>query len=522
MTQSTPSIPMPTAVTGNDGLVVSQHFAASAAGAEVLRAGGSAMDAVVATALVLSVVEPWMSGLGGIGYIIAGSPGRTPEVIDFSARSPDRIAPADYPVTHGISNDFYPWPAVKDDRNVRGPLAICAPTLSQGLECAWSRHGRMPWAELVQPAIDHARKGIPLDWYTQLIIGSAASELQSDPDTADVFLNPDGTGRATGWTATSTQNLTLPNLAGTLECLARDGSDALICGDLALAIVGDIQDKGGRITPDDLAASRPAIRAPDRCTFPQGATLWTVPGQSGGPAVQRMLRAWYGDANPPAAMTSEDFRSHQATTGIRILQERLGGPGAARIPVETPSCTTNFLVIDRFGFVVAVTQSLLSLFGSKVLLPQTGILMNNAVALFDPVPGRPNSIGPAKRPLANMSPTLLEAADGRWIAIAASGGRRIMPAIAQILGMLIASGCRIDEAMAEPRMDFAADGTIVADDRLPRRTVEALHSVGTVLTVKPTIFPFNFAIVNTAERTRNGTIRGVAEPFCPHAATGTA
>ncbi len=509
----------PATVTGNKGLVVSQHFVASEAGAEVLRAGGSAMDAVVATSLVLSVVEPWMSGLGGIGYIIAGLPGKNPEVIDFSARSPAKILAGDYPVTRGVSNDIYPWPTVRDDRNVRGPLALCAPTLTQGLECAWNRYGRMPWAELVQPAIDHAGKGVPVDWYTQLIIGSVASELQCDPDTAAVFLNPDGTGRTTGWTATAKQNFSVPNLDRTLECIARDGADALIRGDLASPIIDDLQDKGSRIAPDDLITAQPTLHDPDCSAFPQGSTLWTVPGQSGGPAVQHMLRTWYGNEGAHPAPPDEDFHCHQAVTGIRILQERLACHGDAGIPAEAPSCTTNFLVIDRAGLVVAVTQSLLSLFGSKVLLPRTGILMNNAMALFDPMPGRPNSIGPNRRPLANMSPALLETATSRRIAIAASGGRRIMPAIAQILGFLIATGCRIDEAMAEPRMDFAADGTIVADDRLPGHTLDALRAIGSVVIAKPTILPFNFAIVNAAEQAPDGTIHGVAEPCCPNAAT---
>src|SRR5262245_37643148 len=140
------------AVASAGGLVAAQHVGAAAAGAEMLTAGGNAVDAAIAASLALSVLEPWMSGLGGGGYmVVAPAGGAAPEVIDFGMVAPAGLDVAAYPLVEGRDDDLFGWPAVLEDRNLRGPLAIAVPGQAAGLGLAHRHHGSMPWADLCAP-----------------------------------------------------------------------------------------------------------------------------------------------------------------------------------------------------------------------------------------------------------------------------------------------------------------------------------------------------------------------------------
>lgn len=511
----------PRGVSGPRGVVTSQHHAASEAGAAVLRAGGTAMDAAVATALALGVVEPWMSGIGGVGFMIGGRPGEIPSVFDFATRSPARLDRDDYPVIGGRSDDLFPWPMVEGTRNTLGPLSICAPTLVAGLSMGWRRFGRIPWAELVSPALALAREGLLVDWYTQLMIGSAAADLQSDTDSRALFLDDKGTGRASGWTAFGETRIPLPALADTLDTLAREGPEAMIAGDLARTLVDDVQNKGGVLDFDDMRAVEPRCVRPLLSETTAGHRIWSVPGLSGGSSVAAMLKRW-NQASPGGSDNPDEILAHRVSSGIGVLRERLELVGDEADASPHPSCTTSFCVIDDTGFAIAATVTLVSIFGSKVLSPRTGVLLNNAVSWFDPVPGKANSLGPGKRPLANMAPTLIAHPDGRLCAVGAAGGRRICPAVAQVAAKNTLDGAPLESAMGEPRTDFRGDGSIVADARMPAPALHALRGIGPTNSVFPTVFPYHFAIVTAAEFAGAGAISGYSDPFCPNAGTATA
>ncbi len=160
-------------------MVAAQHRAAAEVGAEILEAGGNAVDAALATSLALAVLEPWMSGLGGGGLmVVAPAGGRPAEVIEFGMIAPAGLDPADYPLATGVRDqDLFGWPAVEDDRNVSGPLAIAVPGQAAGLALAFERHASLSWAELAAPAIALARAGLPVDWHTGLRIAFAARDL---------------------------------------------------------------------------------------------------------------------------------------------------------------------------------------------------------------------------------------------------------------------------------------------------------------------------------------------------------
>jgi len=160
---------------------------------------------------------------------------------------------------------------------------------------------------------------------------------------------------------------------------------------------------------------------------------------------------------------------------------------------RAPSSTTHLNAIDRDGNMVALTQTLLSVFGSKVVLPATGILMNNGVMWFDPRPGAPNSLGPAKRPLTNMCPVIARREGRPWFAIGASGGRKIFPAVLQIASFLIDHGMNLEDAFHQPRIDASGGERVGVDPRLPQEVKRALSEKFPVHSSELAVYPTNFA-----------------------------
>ena len=179
-----------------------------------------------------------------------------------------------------------------------------------------------------------------------------------------------------------------------------------------------------------------------------------------------------------------------------------------------PSCTTHFSVVDREGNMAAVTQTLLSTFGSKFVTPKTGVTMNNGVMWFDPTPGGPNALGPGKRCLTNYTPVLAQAADGRRLAVGASGGRRILPAVTQILSFVMDYGMDLDAAIHQPRIDASEGAVVIGDVRLPAATREALGARFDYEEARIQTLPMKFACPSVVLRD-GGTNSGATETFQP-------
>ena len=172
------------------GVVAAQHRRAAEAGAAVLESGGDAIDAAVATSFAIGVVEPWMSGPAAGGAMVAWrADEKSAYAIDYGMRSPGSLDPSDYPLSGaGRNADLFPWPAVVDERNARGATAVAVPGAVAGMALAHERFGRLPWPDLLAPAIDLAERGSLLDWYSGLLVASVARELAKDPDAAAMFL----------------------------------------------------------------------------------------------------------------------------------------------------------------------------------------------------------------------------------------------------------------------------------------------------------------------------------------------
>ncbi|MGD9535683.1 MAG: gamma-glutamyltransferase family protein [Alphaproteobacteria bacterium] len=482
------------AVASVGGIVSSQHHLASAIGAKVLSEGGNAIDAALATSFALAAVEPWMSGLGGGGYMVvrfADAP--APQVVEFGMVSPQALDPADYPLTGATAGDLFAWPGVLDDRNVHGYHAIAVPGQVAGLALALERFGSRRWDELLQPAIALAERGLTVDWYATLAIAATAKDMRRYPAAASLYL-PDGLPPAGEWSGPP-PTIGLGNLAKTLRRLAEAGPRDFYEGEIARRLVADLAAGGSRIAASDLAGYEARLAVPSAARY-RDATVYAPSGLTAGPTLHDALGRLDAGAFATAAPSVEAYVAYAKALHAAYAQ-RLSEMGETALPAAS-SCTSHIGVADRHGNLVALTQTLLSPFGARVVLPETGILMNNGIMWFDPRPGGPNSIGPAKRPLSNMCPTILAFDDGRRFALGASGGRRIMPAVMQIVSFLADFGMTLNDAFHTPRLDVSGTDVVTIDERLPPGLASALPPPLGALAVQQGAYPSLFANPNAA------------------------
>ncbi len=476
------------------GVVAAQHRRAAEVGAAVLEAGGDAVDAAVATSFAIGVVEPWMSGPAAGGCMTLWRAGeQRARVIDYGMRSPQALNPADYPLTgDGRVADLFPWPAVIDDRNVQGATAVAVPGVVAGMALAHRHFGRLPWRDLVMPAAALAKQGLLFDWYSGLLTASTARALSRDADAAAMFLDEGCFPIVGGWTAAEQRHLDQSAFARTLAQIADEGPETFYRGDVAHALVRDVHAKGGCLALDDLAGYRAEMVEPLTLDH-RGGRLFAAPGLTGGPTLATALAQLSREASPAAGGPGPASYLATARALHAAFAARLQRMGDHESPVA-PGCTTHFSVVDRHGNMCSVTQTLLSMFGSRVVSPATGLLLNNGIMWFDPEPGRPNSLAPGKRCLANYCPVVGETADGRRFAIGASGGRKILGAVLQLSLYLMDHGMDLEAAFHQPRIDLSGDQReLLADAQLPDATLTALATEFNVAATRRQVFPYAFA-----------------------------
>lgn len=479
------------ATVSRGGIVAAQHRSAAEAGAAVLEAGGDAIDAAVAVSFAIGVVEPWMSGPTGGGVMMVWRADEAKATaVYYGMRSPAGLDPADFPLSgKGRASDLFPWQAVVDDRNVRGATAVAVPGVVDGIGIAHERWGRMPWRDLLQPAVGFAKEGLHVDWYAALIIASVSRELARDPDAARVFLEDGQWPTIAGWTALSDKRIDFGPMADTLSRLAEKGHREFYEGEIGEALAGDIRNKGGSLSFEDLKAYRAVFQEPLVAASRRGR-LHVTPELTAGPTIADVF-ARIAEAPDRRDASEADNMLAMAEAFEGAYANRLSTMGDNESP-DAPACTTHFSIVDRRGNMVAMTQTLLSIFGSRTVSPSTGLLLNNGIMWFDPEPGNPNSLAPNKRCLMNVCPVIGEA-EGKRFAIGASGGRKIMPAVTQLSLSMLEDGMDLDAAFHRPRIDFSGGNTVVADDTLPADVIAALQARYPVQPAKRTVFPYAFA-----------------------------
>ncbi|KAF0230820.1 MAG: hypothetical protein FD175_1267 [Beijerinckiaceae bacterium] len=494
------------------GIVVSQNRVAAAIGAELLKAGGNAVDAAIATGFAMGVVEPWMSGIGGVGGALVHDPSGKVEVFDFGGISPKVLDPADYPLVEGKASDMFGWPAVKDDRNLKGAKSVVVPGQPAGMAALHAAHGKMPWAELVAPATKLAAEGLVVDWYATVMIAAAFADLLADPGSKAWFL-PNGVPPGQPL-HNSGKMARLPNakLSETLGQIAREGIAPFYRGEIAASITAEVQAGGGCLSRADFEAYDVKRMAPHVISY-RGRAIHVIPELNGGPTLAAAFSQLPGIAPEDDASLFLGY-ADALDFAWRHRFGTLGHAGEARFAERSPTSTTHFSVVDRDGMSVALTQTLLTAFGARLTLPGTGIAMNNGINWFDPQPGSPNRIAPGVRMLGNFCPAIMKGKDRdgqeETITIGGAGGRKIIPAVFQLLALVEDRGLSLEEAFARPRLDHSAGKVIVADARLGEDVLAALEARHAIVTALPNVAPYPFTIASAVGR-KGGVNCGVTD-----------
>ena len=521
------------------GMVAAMHPLAAAAGLEILKAGGNAVDAAVATAFAIGVVEPFMSGVGGVAAMVffeAGT-GRS-VVIDGSSRAP-RAAHEDVFDLEppGGAAGMYGWRStVGNAQNVgyRSPIVPGMPAaMLHALEAYGS--GRITRQQALAPAIRLAEEGFAVDPYVAATTAFEQRKLRAFPETMRIFFQEDGTPFTPGGLSKAPDRLVQADLARTLRLLAQQGSDVLYHGELGDRLAADLEANGSLIVRDDLRDYRVRELEPLRAEY-RGYTLLGIPQTSGCVTAYQALNvlenfdlASLGQGSPEAAhliaeacrrafldrfaylADPEDVaipfegmlsKEYARTLAAKIDPNRaapeaiagdpwpygpgghasagaLGGAVADVAPRATggDGCTTHLTVVDKDRNVVSLTSTLGEIFGSGVVPRGTGILLNDGMTWFDPQPGHVNSIESGKRILWAPSPTIV-LKDGRpLVGLGAPGGRRIMSAVVQSLVNLLDFGLGIQDAVSAPRVHCEGP-TTQAEGRLGRATLDGLAARG--------------------------------------------
>ncbi len=493
------------------GLVAAQNMHAAAAGGAVLARGGNAMDAAIVTALTLSVVEPWLSGIGGGGFLLHAN-GSTGEVstLDFNVVAAQDLDPSDYPLSGGNSGNWFAWPAVKDDRNAIGYHSIAVPGAIAGFATALERFGTISFAEALEPAIEHAERGLEIDWFAALSLTADAAGLAQFPASAELFLDQGRSPRPGDQGGPVYKPM--PRKTALLRRLAGAGARDFYEGEVARMLVADLEAGGSRIRMKDLASYNAVWSEPLRGAY-RGFELNAIPGLSGGPSFIQAC-AQLETSGLTATTGPADAALIYADAIREAYRVRLTTMGHAANPQV--GCTTHLSVVDASGNMVSLTNTLLSRFGSKVVLPEAGILMNNGIMWFDPRPGQPNSMAPGAKPLANMCPLIVRRPGGPSLAIGAAGGRTIFPTLLQILSYVVDYGMSLEAAFHMPRID-ASTPTIRVNTRAEGGVAARIGSRYPVEIVQDTLYPTNFAVPSAVLRRPDGTNIGMAHHTSPWA-----
>lgn len=498
-------------VEGEHGMVVAAQHEASEVGLRILAAGGNAVDAAVAVGYALAVVDPCCGNIGGGGFMLVHRADDREIVIDFREAAP------------GAANrDMFldATGTVARDASLFGYRAAGVPGTVMGLDRALTRYGRLDREAVMAPAIALARDGFVLGPEDAAIIAAKAGRLATDPAAAAIFLRPDGTPYQTG------DRLIQSDLAKTLSLIAAQGPEAFYRGPVAAAVGRAAAAQDGLLTATDFAAYTAPEVAPVRCRYRNRLVLSAPLPSAGGTILCEMLgvlsgwdlaaagyhtaaslhlmsevmRHAYIDRNTtlgdPAFVSDPSARllssGHAAAIRAAIDPEKATpsaelGPGTP--PHEQPE-TTHFSVADAEGNAVALTYTLNGSFGSAVVAPGTGFLLNNEMDDFTVKPGAPNMFGlvqgaanaiaPGKRPLSSMTPTIVEEDGHPALVLGSPGGPRIITAVLETIVDIVDFGRSPQEAVAAPRFhhQWLPDTLFVERGGFPPETLTALAARG--------------------------------------------
>ena len=462
-------------------LVVADSDLATSAGMEMLKRGGNAVDAAVATAFALAVVDQASSGLGGGGFmVIYDAKDRRAHALDFRETAPEGARAEQYARNSKPARDL----------SVTGALAVAVPGEVAGLLQAAKRFGTLPLQVVLAPAIRYATEGFPLDATLRYAIERQQGVMKKFPDLARVYM-PKGEVPAEG------EFIRQPELADTLKVIASQGAASFYQGWIAEAIAETVKKEGGVLTVDDLKNYKAIWREPLLGSYRKRTVITMPPPSSGGVAIVQMLNVLEGHQLNKIPHNSATYLHLIAEVLKHAFADRaqyLGDPDFVNAPIArliskdyaawirgriSPAKTqpakfyglahykpeqggtTHFSVIDRSGNAVACTMSVNTRFGSKLLVAKTGIVLNNEMDDFAIHPSgnvyglvgkEANFLAPKKRPLSSMSPTIILRGDRPELIAGGAGGPRIISATLQTILNVIDYRMPVDKAVEAPRI----------------------------------------------------------------------
>jgi gamma-glutamyltranspeptidase / glutathione hydrolase len=504
-------------VKARQGAVVSIDEYASKVGIQILKIGGNAIDAAVATAFALAVTHPFAGNLGGGGFMLIRMATGEEIALDFreiapALATPDMFLKTDGTVDYELSNFGY--------------LVAGVPGTVKGLEKAWKSYGSLPWTTLLEPAVNLARHGIYLNQFDSATLARHKDDLARFPETVKTFFKADGSTYGTD------DLFVQPDLADTLQLISHHGASIFYEGELADKLVNDIQQNGGIMRKEDLVAYEVKVRKPIKGTFVGYELLGMPLPSAGGIGVQEMLNVLkYLDIDEKDPLSVQNLHLLIQTMRYIFLDRTtfLGDGDFVEVPVEmllseshaaaiaqkidrqlaTPSElisekvlvqhenmeTTHFSVIDKFGNMVSTTVTLEEAFGSKAVVKGLGFLLNCEMHDFNInprqanfqgiTPANPNGIAPHKRMLSSMTPTLV-LKDGKPFLITGSpGGRTILNTVLQVILGTTFYKLPLQKVLQLPRLShhWMPDLVYLEKGRWNAATIQALIAKGHTVSV---------------------------------------
>jgi gamma-glutamyltranspeptidase / glutathione hydrolase len=487
---------------GANGVVASAKPEATQTGLDILRQGGNAVDAAIATAFAIGVLEPDTNGLGGGGFMIVKLAAmKEAVVIDFREVAPAAARPDLFRLNEKGQ--------VIARAHLEGGLAIGVPGDVAGLLHALDHYGsrKLSRTQILKSAITWATEGVPVTANLDANIKDTYEKIRAFPATAALFLQ-DGLPYDVG------DRIRNPDLAASLKLIADQGADAYYRGELARKIVDEVRRQKGILSLEDLATYQVKVLRPVQGTYRGYTVISTPPASSGGTHLVQLLNilenfdlrasgpgttatahTWsealklvfadrakfMGDPAfvqvPVQGLLSKDYAKELAA---RITGTSAKGPVEAGDPWKYESgSTTHISVMDKEGNMVAITKSIGTLFGSGVMVPGTGILLNSHMGDFSAKPGSANSVAAGKRPLSSMSPTLVLDPKGRpFMTLGSPGATRIFPTVAQVISNVIDFGMPLQDAINAPRWFQIQTGPLTLEGRIPVSTFKGLGPLG--------------------------------------------
>lgn len=531
------------------GMVVSANPLASEAGISMLRKGGNAVDAAVATAMTISVVEPFSAGIGGGGFLLMSSSTGEIKALDFRERAPLKATKNMYLDAQG---------KVRLNLSVNGYLAVATPGTVAGLYEVHHRYGKLPWQEVMKPAIALAQDGFVISqavtWRSIQVLEPRKQALLDNPAARQIFTH-DGELYQPG------ERLVQRDLARTLREIAKN-PQSFYTGNIAQAIATDMAKNGGLITLDDLKAYKPIWRTPICGNFRTSKVCSMPPPSSGGVHLLQILNI-IGDTDLKSLGWHSADALHLMVEAMKIAfadrSEYLGDPDFVKVPVQQllspaytkkrraeismnrarPSVevkpglgqsspllkskesleTTHLNVVDEQRNAVSLTFTVNNGFGSGVVVPGIGMLLNDEMDDFAAAPGVPNvfgliggeanAIAPRKTPLSSMTPTIVTENGRLRLATGAPGGSTIITQVLQIVLNVLEYKMNAGEAVSVPRIhhQWLPDELEVEPFSLDIATVQDLQRRGHKLKEKSPWGNGNAIVV-----TPDGTLEGAADP----------